>query len=123
MKTKQCPYCHKELSAEAVLCKYCHNLLIDEEGNMSNEALDDDRTRVFSKKQLEEYEDKTKSFKAVDPEEAASYAGASADEVFPENGRLYNEYEDADYEDDQQEEDEDDEARRRMFIITAVITL
>ena len=126
MKTKQCPYCHKELSSEAVLCKYCHNLLIDDEGNMSGDDSADDRTKVFTKQQLEEFEDKTRPFKkpegaVLNEDNSANvYSGASADEVFPENGKLYNEYEgDEEYDDS----DDDDESRKRLFVITAVITV
>ena len=33
MKTKNCPFCSKEISDEAIICKFCHRLLIDENGN------------------------------------------------------------------------------------------
>ena len=33
MKTKNCPFCGKEISDEAIICKFCHRLLIDENGN------------------------------------------------------------------------------------------
>ena len=36
MATKECPYCHKEIADEAILCKYCHNLLIG--GNQDIES-------------------------------------------------------------------------------------
>lgn len=32
MKTKNCPFCGKEISDEAIICKFCHRLLIDENG-------------------------------------------------------------------------------------------
>lgn len=28
MATKECPYCHNQIADEAILCKFCHNLLI-----------------------------------------------------------------------------------------------
>ncbi|MCD7741119.1 MAG: hypothetical protein LUI06_02830 [Ruminococcus sp.] len=33
MKKKNCPFCGKEISDEAIICKFCHKLLIDENGN------------------------------------------------------------------------------------------
>ena len=54
MSTKICPYCHEEISEDAILCKYCHNLLTEDDEETSEPAFvpDDDsaeRTRVFSK--------------------------------------------------------------------------
>lgn len=33
MTTKLCPFCSSKVPKTAVLCKFCHNLLIDEDGN------------------------------------------------------------------------------------------
>lgn len=33
LKTKKCPFCSKEISDEAIICKHCHKLLIDDKGN------------------------------------------------------------------------------------------
>ena len=60
MKTKTCPYCGKELSGEAVLCKFCHNLLIDEDGKMTSESGVGDETKVFKKPDPDD--DMTKRF-------------------------------------------------------------
>ena len=51
MNTKKCPYCHEEISEDAILCKYCHNLLTDDEEEtvvFDPEDAGDERTRVFS---------------------------------------------------------------------------
>lgn len=32
LSTKNCPFCGKEISDEAIICKFCHRLLIDENG-------------------------------------------------------------------------------------------
>ena len=123
MKKKICPYCGKELSGEAVLCKYCHNLLIDEDGRMTeteDNALDDDRTKVFSKPE----DDRTKRFVLPDNgEEKGVIADAGADDVFSGSG--FDDYDDYDDDDDDEAYDdyEENAARKRLFIITAVITV
>ena len=122
MKTKTCPYCGKELSGEAVLCKFCHNLLIDEDGKMTSEGGLDDETKVFKKPD----DDMTKRF--VLPENAKNDGGsrrrdnsviadAGAEDYFPDTD--FDDYEDDSYDD----EYEEDAARKRLFIITAVITI
>ncbi|MBR1863610.1 MAG: hypothetical protein IJ806_05950 [Ruminococcus sp.] len=136
MKNKVCPYCGKELSPEAVLCKYCHNLLIDDDEDL------DDKTKVFSKQDIEDA-DKTKPFKVPDSKNAMpkkkaepvineapaandAYQGGAADEGYDGDG--YDGYDDYDdygdeYEDDDLYYDEDEESKKRMFIIIAVITV
>ena len=68
MNTKNCPFCGKEISDEAIICKHCHRLLIDENGKdilpgaaedtipaagqSAPEEPQEDKTRVFSKDEL-----------------------------------------------------------------------
>lgn len=133
MKTKTCPYCGKELSGEAVLCKFCHNLLIDEDGNMTSEGGVGDETKVFKKPD----DDMTKRF--VLPENAKNNSNSDVsrgnsnggsrkksapvidddradDDFFA--GDDFDDFDDG-YDDDYEEES----ARKRLFIITAVITV
>jgi hypothetical protein len=59
LKTRACPFCGKEISDEAILCKFCHNLLIDENGKdvepqvpQTESAEDNEKTIVYSKDEL-----------------------------------------------------------------------
>ncbi len=135
MKTKLCPYCHKEISEEAVLCKYCHNLLIDDDGNLTeakpSEAVDDGRTIVFTKEEMNAFDDKTRAFVMPDSviadEPAQEVRQAAFTERQPQNyipdDNVYDDY-DENYEDDYDEQpDSDADAKKRLFVITACITI
>lgn len=138
MKMKLCPYCGKEISGEAVLCKYCHNLLIGDDESIADhvpeEEQDDGRTRVFTKEEMNAFDDKTRAF--VMPENVT--AGVIEDKPAPgtqqdnfsdrgyiptdnyDDDSYEEEYED-DYDDDTSDSDAD--AKKRLFVITACITI
>lgn len=114
MSMKQCPYCGKELPSEAVLCKYCHNLLIDEAGNMEDAS--DDRTRVFNKQEMEDAEGRTRMFKVPD-------SVIDNDMYAPPPKRAYRDDDYDDYDDFDEYEDENEDSRKKMFIFVAFITV
>lgn len=124
MKMKTCPYCGKELSGEAVLCKFCHNLLIDESGNVEDNGSEDDgRTKVFKKAGVPDGDGMTKRFVMPDTKQGGQrrtssvIADSRAEDVFPDDG-----YDD-DYDDDGYDDFEEEAARKRLFTITAIITV
>ena len=43
MNTKKCPYCNAEIPQEAILCKFCHKILVDDI------RADYERTMVYDK--------------------------------------------------------------------------
>ncbi|WP_124100193.1 zinc ribbon domain-containing protein [Ruminococcus sp. Marseille-P6503] len=136
MKTKKCPHCHAEISEEAILCKYCHSLLIDDDTENSGAGVadaDQESTIVFNKQQLQQDDDRTRIFSAAQVNDQLGggtsaaggqnviYDGYDQDE--PED--YYDEEYEEEYEDEDEYSDYDGEIdpRKKTLMIAAVIAV
>ncbi len=127
MSTKTCPFCGKEISNEAIICKFCHRLLIDENGkdigaedayapSPAPAADDEEKTIVYSKEELKRalgednaqpeepaYEEQEPAY---DEQPAAEYAEESYDEQYSDEQYAYEDdgYDSGEYTYDEQTE-------------------
>ena len=117
MSTKSCPFCGKEISDEAIICKFCHRLLIDENGkDIGNEeevpeAVTDteDKTIVYSKSDLKralegDYEEVPAAEEEPEYEEYEETAEEYTDDGYSEQYYEDNGYEEGEYTYDEQSE-------------------
>lgn len=152
LKTKNCPFCGKEISDEAIICKFCHRLLIDENGNDIKPGTDEekpqhspepeeDKTIIYNKEELQKALGKNAAARNSDPEPEPEYID-DADEIEPEDEDM----EDAPVIDDDIEDEEEETSAqndeeynksfvyteedaandydpKRTFMITAIITI
>jgi hypothetical protein len=121
LKTKNCPFCSKEISDEAIICKYCHRLLIDENGNdilpedeiptagAEEAAVDEDKTIVYKKEDLQKLLNKQESEDEVEedvPAEDEEFFEEDEDDEADVQTIIDNDGED---EEDEYESDEESE--------------
>ena len=132
MKTKRCPHCNAEISEEAILCKFCHSLLIDDQNENAEEddvPSDEESTIVFNKQQLQQDDDRTRIFSAAQVNEQFNSRSASdggEDNYGSPQTEGYEEYDENEYEDYDEEYDDDDgeiDPSKKTFMIAAVITI
>jgi hypothetical protein len=70
LKTRSCPFCGESISEEAILCKYCHNLLIDENGNDIEAQTAGEVEEVVEADEIEQNTDTADVETAAEPEDS-----------------------------------------------------
>ena len=117
MKTRTCPFCGKEISEEAILCKFCHNLLIDENGKdiepqyeEPEQPAEEENTIVYSKEELKKAMEQAKT-ESADPDEIVAEAEQNLEEAYEEQAESPEEV----YDDTVYNEDADDEGEAYTY--------
>lgn len=117
MKTRTCPFCGKEISEEAILCKFCHNLLIDENGKdiepqyeEPEQPAEEENTIVYSKEELKKAMEQAKA-ESPDPDEIVTEAEQNLEEAYEEQAESPEEV----YDDTVYNEDADDEGEAYTY--------
>lgn len=119
MKTRTCPFCGKEISEEAILCKFCHNLLIDENGKdiepqyeepEQEQPAEEENTIVYSKEELKKAMEQAKA-ESADPDEIVAEAEQNLEEAYEEQAESPEEV----YDDTVYNEDADDEGEAYTY--------
>lgn len=102
MSTKSCPFCNKEISDEAIICKFCHRLLIDENGKdiLPGEENAAPAAAAAATAAVEDPEDKTRVFSKDELRRAASNPSPKAEQEEYDETPVEEYYEEEEYYDD-----------------------
>ncbi|MCR5817267.1 MAG: hypothetical protein K6F91_10310, partial [Ruminococcus sp.] len=124
METKICPHCGKEIQKEAILCKFCHSLLV-EQGEDEGDAPANGDTIIFKKAEPsrnDSYEpDEYDDIEEPDEEELERQR-EKARRVAAARRRAEEEDDEYDY-DDEDDDEEDDDDKKRLYIMVLVIAV
>ena len=103
MKTKNCPFCNAEIPQEAILCKFCHKILVDDIKNA-------EKTMVFDKIQDTDntYESEVDDVESEITDDNYVEVQSEIDDEDDDNSYDDEEY-DEDYSDETSPDDESDD--------------
>ena len=122
METKVCPHCGKEIQKEAILCKYCPSLLVEQSDDEEDTPANGD-TIIFKKAEKPEHEEPAERVRLDDYDDEEEEEFERKERRAPASRRRVDDDDDDEYEYDDDDDDDDDDDKKRLYIMVLVIAV